>query len=458
VASLGVAWRSIPPTFLADLRDLVGPRNLLTDPDLTIGHRIDWTGRFTADPVPVVRPGSAGEIAELVTLARRDGIALVPQGGNTGLVGGATPMEGGVVVDMRRLGQVSDLDPVAGQLTAGAGATIGEVQAVARGVGWEYGVDWAARDSATVGGSIATDAGGIRFVAHGGTRRQLIGIEAVFGSGELVSHLPRVEKDNTGYQLASLLCGSEGTLGLVTAARLRLVRPPGPTVVALLGFSSVADVVSGGTMLRLGSRPLALELMTARGLELVCRHLGLTHPFEDRQEYVLLAELEDHGNTVQAVLAEMEGLTASAVALDAASQLRLWRYREGHTEAISRLGSVHKLDVTLPPGVLADFIAEIPAAVAALRPKATVWLFGHVGDGNIHVNLTGLDPDDDDIDGLVLTEVAARGGSISAEHGIGRAKRRFLSLAHGAADLAVMERLRAALDPDRICNPGVLLP
>lgn len=154
------------PTFLADLRDLVGPRNLLTDPDLTIGHRIDWTGRFTADPVPVVRPGSAGEIAELVTLARRDGIALVPQGGNTGLVGGATPMEGGVVVDMRRLGQVSDLDPVAGQLTAGAGATIGEVQAVARGVGWEYGVDWAARDSATVGGSIATDAGGIRFVAH----------------------------------------------------------------------------------------------------------------------------------------------------------------------------------------------------------------------------------------------------------------------------------------------------
>ncbi|HEX2577236.1 MAG TPA: FAD-binding oxidoreductase, partial [Aquihabitans sp.] len=207
---------ALPPAFLADASGALGPAGVVTDPEVVAPHAVDWTGRFRGEPPAVLRPATVDEVAAVVAAANRHGVALVPQGGNTGLVGGATPCDGEVVVDLRRLDGIADVDPVGGQLTAGAGATIASVQAAARGAGWAYGVDWAARDTATVGGSVATDAGGLRFVRHGSTRRQLVGIEAVLGSGAVVRHLPRVEKDNTGYDLGALLCGSEGTLGIVT--------------------------------------------------------------------------------------------------------------------------------------------------------------------------------------------------------------------------------------------------
>lgn len=450
----------LDPRFLAGAVDVVGAPHVLTDPEVTAGHGRDWTGRYRAEPVPVLRPASTAEVAALVVLARRHGVGLVPQGGNTGLVGGGVALDGGVVVDLRRLDRIGEVDPLGGQLTAGAGASIAAVQAAARAAGWAYGVDWAARDTATVGGSVATDAGGLRFVRHGGTRRQLLGVEAVLGTGSVVSHLPRVEKDNTGYHLTSLLCGSEGTLGLVTAARLRLVRPAGATATALIGFSAVEAAVAAAAALRRSAEPEALELVLADGVALVCRALSLPRPAVSDAPVLVLVEVadEDGGGRLAGLVDGLDGVVDAAVAGDAPAARRLWRYREGHTEAIARLGPVHKLDVTLPLVELAGFVREVPGLVAAVAPSASVWLFGHVGDGNVHVNVTGVAADDDRIDDVVLHATAARGGSISAEHGIGRAKARWLHLAHSAAEVEAMRSLRRALDPDGICNPGVLLP
>lgn len=447
--------------FVAAAREVVGRPEVVTDIDLVAGHAVDWTGRFRAQPTPVVRPGDAEEVAALVLAAREHGVGLVPQGGNTGLVGGSVALDGGVVVDLRRLDRITDVDARSGQLTAGAGATIAALQRAAAATGWEYGVDWAARDTATVGGSVATDAGGLRFIRHGGTRRQLLGIEAVLGTGARIEHLPAVEKDNTGYDLAALLCGSEGTLGVVTRARLRLVPARGATACALVGFHSVDDAVDAALVARRSLPGLeALELMVTSGMQLVCSQMALPAPLPAPAEAYLLVEVSSQADPIDLLASAVRGFAAVsdvAVATDSSRRRSLWAYRELHTEAIARVGSAHKLDVTLPSGALAAFVRDVPALVASVRPAAATWCFGHAGDGNVHVNVTGVDPADPAVDEAVLGEVARLGGSISAEHGIGRAKRPWLPLARGAADLAAMASVKRALDPDGVCNPGVLI-
>lgn len=451
---------SAPAGFLAEVRSALGARWVITDPERTVGHGRDWTGRFVAAPPTVVRPGSSDDVAAVIAAARAHGVAVVAQGGNTGLVGGATPCDGEVVVDLRRLDAVTDLDPEGGQLTAGAGATVATVQAVAAPAGWRYGVDWAARDTATIGGSVATDAGGLRFVRHGGTRRQLLGIEAVLGTGTIVRHLPRVEKDNTGYDLAALLCGSEGTLGLVTATRLRLVAPAGRLATALVGFTTTDLAVAAATELRRGLPGLeAVELMVAAGVDLVRAAGDLPAPFTTPAPTLLLVEVDhptDPEGALTRAVAGLPGVVDAAVAADGPRRTALWRYREDHTDAINRLGPPHKLDVTLPLGELAGFVDGVADLVAAVETSARTWCFGHAADGNVHVNVTGLAPDDDRVDGAVLDAVVELGGSISAEHGIGRAKRPWLHRARGPGDLVAFEALRIAFDPDRICNPAVL--
>ena len=451
----------VDPAFLAGAAEICGPAHLFTDPEVVAGQSIDFTGRYRFPPAPVVRPGHSAEVAALVGLARRTGVGLVAQGGNTGLVGGALASPGRVIVDLRRFDTIDDIDPVSGQITAGAGVTIERLQDAARRVGWDYGVDWAARQSATVGGSIATDAGGLRFVRHGSTRHQVLGVEAVLGTGQTYSHLPRVEKDNTGYDLGALMCGSEGTLGLVTGARLRLVAPTGPVATALVGFATTGAAVTAAGVLR-RTVPLleAVELMTAPGQELVCATLGLSHPMGTPDPCVLLVEVagSDPVETLGTVVGALAGVTRAVVADSGPRRRALWRLREAHTEAIATLGPVHKLDVSLPGADLAAFIDEAPALVATVAPQAATWCFGHAADGNVHVNVTGAAPDDERLDEVLLTRVAALGGSISAEHGIGRAKRRWLHLARGAEELAVMKAIKAALDPDGVCNPEILFP
>ena len=443
------------------LREIVGDTNVLEDPEVTASYRTDWTGRFVGATPAVVRPGSTEEVAEVVRWARRTKTALVPQGGNTGLVGGSVPLAGEVVVSTERLTGVEDLDADAGQLTAWAGATIATVQDAARSIGWRYGVDFGARDSATVGGSIATDAGGLRVLRFGSTRRQLLGVEAVLGTGEVVSRLGGLVKDNTGYDLAGLLCGSEGTLGIVCRARLALVPPAGETVTALVGMSSIgAAVAAAGALRRRVPGLEALEIVLADGARLVAEQSGVAPVLDPIPPVQLVFEAvgpPDPADAVAATLADLEGVVDVAVATEAARAAGLWHVREAHTESIARVGVPLKFDVTLPLPRLASFCDEVAAAVRRAAPDTSVWIFGHLGDGNLHVNVTGATAVDA-VEEVVLGAVLDRGGSISAEHGVGIAKRAWLERDRGPADVAAMRAVKAALDPDGICNPGALLP
>jgi len=447
---------------LEELGAAVGPGHVVVEPEVTASYGIDWTGRFRGQPSAVVRPGDSAQVTAVVALCKDAGVALVPQGGNTGLVGGGVPLAGEIVLSLRRLGGVTDIDPLGGQLSVGAGTTVADVQVVAASAGWSYGVDLASRDSATIGGTIATNAGGLQVLRHGSTRAQLVGFEAVLGTGETISHMGGLIKDNTGYDLGGLLCGSEGTLGVVTAARVRLVPQSPERVTTILAFSSTGAAIDAASVLRRSLPELqSLEFFLRPGLDLVCRTSGIAAPFPGEHRAYLLAEAAAQHDPMAAMAAVLDSVVAVedvAVASDPARRAQLWRYREGHTEAINTLGAPHKLDVTLPAPLLATFINQVPNVVRAADPRATTWLFGHVGDGNVHVNVTGLEPNDETVDDRVMHYVAELGGSISSEHGIGTAKRPWLHLNRSDAELSAFRRIKTALDPAGILNPNVLLP
>jgi FAD/FMN-containing dehydrogenase len=449
-------------SLLEHLRDVVGTAHVVADPEVMASYGVDWTGRFRGTPAAVVRPGDVAEVAAVVAHCRDVGAPLVAQGGNTGLVGGGVPLAGELVLSLRRLSAITDVDPLGGQLTAGAGVTVGDVQTAAAAAGWYYGVDLGSRDSATIGGTVATNAGGLQVLRYGPTRAQVAGVEAVLGTAAVVSHLGGMMKDNTGYDLGGLLCGSEGTLGVVTAVRLRLVTPNPERVVALLAFPSSTAAVEAASLLRRALPELhSLELFLDSGMELVCRTHEVAPPFADHHRAYLLVEAagrEDPALALDAVLDSVAGIEDVAVATDGHRRSQLWRYREGLTEAINRLGSPHKLDVTLPAPALATFVDRVPDVVSDVAPGATTWLFGHVGDGNVHVNVTGVDPDDLAVDDRVLLFVARLGGSISSEHGIGAAKRPWLHLNRSEAEITAFRRIKGALDPAGILNPNALLP
>ncbi len=443
------------------LHEVVGPQ-LIVDRDVIASYTTDWTGRFGGHTVAVVRPGSTEQVAGVVLTCRELGVALVPQGGNTGLVGGGVPLHGEVVLSLRRLQSLGPIDALAGQLTAGAGVTLSALHRAARAAGWAYGVDLASRDSATVGGMVATNAGGTHVLRYGDTRAQLLGLEAVLGTGSVVSHLGGLVKDNTGYHLPGLVCGSEGTLAVVTAARLRLVPAMPFRTVAVLAFPTVSDALDASVSFRRSLPALeACELFLSSGLELVCSVTGMRSPFSDPHPVYLLVEMADHADPTEALAQATDSIDHVldvVVATDLSRRAELWRYREAHTEAINTLGPPHKLDVTLPLGSLAEFIDRVPETVRMIAPAARTWLFGHAGDGNVHVNVSGLPPDDDQVDDGVLRLVADFGGSISAEHGIGAAKRRWLHLSRTADEITAFRTLKRALDPDGVLNPNALLP
>lgn len=447
---------------LEPLRAIVGPTHVLTEPDDVASYTTDWTGRFVGSGTTVVRPGSVEEVAALVELCRSEGVTIVPQGGNTGLVGGSVPLGGELVVSLRRLDRVDEVDPISRQVTAGAGATVESVQRAAAAAGLRYAVDFGARGTATVGGSIATNAGGINLIRFGGTREQLVGIEAVLGTGAVVSQMSGLVKDNTGYHLPSLLCGSEGTLGIVTKARLRLVGAAPHRVVAFVAMASVDAAVAAVAEWRTSIPSLeAAELVFHEGIELVSTEFGVPLPFADPSPaYVLLeaGALTDPTDELADAVAGADGVIDAAVASDSARRAALWRLREEHTLAINQVGVPHKFDVTLPQARLAEFAATVPGVVERTVAGARTWLFGHVGDGNLHVNVTGAPRDAPELSDAVFALVVDLGGSISAEHGIGTAKADYLAMQRSAGDLAAMRAIKSALDPDRIMNPNVLLP
>jgi FAD/FMN-containing dehydrogenase len=336
-------------------------------------------------------------------------------------------------------------------VVGGAGATIAAVQRHAAAAGWQFGMDWAARDSATVGGAVATNAGGLRVVRWGPARAQLVGAEVALASGALLSRVQGPLKDSTGYDLSALLCGSEGTLGVLTRVRLRLVPPlPAGRAVALVGVSDVAAAVTLlGAVRRAGADLAAAELVGAAALGL----LDLPAPLPDRWPACVLIEAVGRADELAGTLAGAD-IGDAVLADDPAGRSRLWRYREEITESVSRAGVPIKLDVSVPVDRLAEVWVALPEAAGAGR---TV-LFGHLAEGNVHVNLLDVPPADvEAVTDRVLRLVAAAGGSISAEHGIGRAKAPWLHLTRSPAELAAMRAVKNALDPAGIMNPGVMV-
>lgn len=444
---------------LQRLEAVVGRTHILADPELRASYESDWTGRFRGQALAVVRPGSTAETAAVVRLCHEARIPIVPQGGNTGLVGGGVPRGGEVLLSLRRLDSVGPLDTLAQEITVGAGVTLATVQDVSAGDGLTLGVDLASRGSATIGGMVATNAGGIRVLRHGPMRHQVIGVEAVFANGDIVERLPGLAKDNSGYSLQSLLAGSEGTLAVITRVRVRLVSLPRHRAVVLLGFAQFGDAVDAAVSLRRDLDSLmALEGFFADGLELVVRHTGMASPFDGTDDAYLLAECGGASDPLPALTAAVDALATvrhSAAATERPGRQSLWAYRELHTEAINARGVPHKLDVTVPLSRLVEFRDRVTQLLARFHGAVPV-LFGHIGDGNLHVNVLGVDADDERPDEAVFSLVSEMGGSISAEHGIGLAKARYLHLTRSRADLAWMATVKRALDPRGILNPGVL--
>ncbi|MDQ6838705.1 MAG: FAD-binding oxidoreductase [Actinomycetota bacterium] len=457
-----------PAQLISSLRDVLGATQVLSDPDTRAPFESDWTGRFSGAALAVVRPSSTAEVAAVIDLCRSAAVPVVPQGGNTGLVGGSVPAPGRsdgcppIVLSTARLSDLGDPDPVAGQITADAGVTLDRLQATAARAGLAFPVDLAARESATVGGMIATNAGGLHVLRYGSMRAQVLGVEAVLGTGAIISRLSGLVKDNTGYDVSQLLVGSEGTLGVVTRARLRLVPALSERVAVLIGLPSTAAALDVLATLRRRCDGLeAIEIFFAEGLEVVRAHTGLPAPLSRSWPVYLVAECATATERSDELFEALAGVDldddATAVATDGPGRNRLWAYRERHTEAVSALGVPHKLDVTLPLNRLAHFDAEVRGVIRAVAPDATLIIWGHVGDGNLHVNVVGPSAEDDAVDDAVLCLVADMGGSISAEHGIGRAKTAWMHLVRTPAELRVLTDIKSALDPAAILNPGVLV-
>lgn len=426
------------------LEGIVGVSHVLADPDLRAGYESDWTGRFRGEASFVVRPSSAEEVVALVHLARRDGVPLVPQGGNTGLVGGGVPQDGSVLVSMERMTDVEVADESAGTIRAQAGVTLERVDESAVRANSFWPISHAGGGRATVGGSIASNAGGSLAWRFGTTRHHVRGVEAVLGDGRLVSRLDALVKDNAGYDLTGLLCGSEGTLGIVTRATLALSPRPPSVLTALIAMDAPGMLASFAADCRRTPGMWMAEVIFAAAMNNVCLRLGLHEPFgEPAHAYVVLRCAGDDAATSLAALA---GDRRSV------QDERVWDLRERQNEAVRAAGVPVKLDVSLP-------IDRLEAFAMALAERASdvgvdAFVFGHLLDGNLHVNLVGEGATG--LEEKVVRMVVDHCGAIAAEHGIGRAKTKWLSLARSADEISAMRAIKKALDPDGILNPGVL--
>jgi FAD/FMN-containing dehydrogenase len=479
---------SVPHVTGALLRKLgaiCGEAHVLTDSDQRAPYETDWIRRWSGRATAVVRPGTTEEVAAVLAACGEAGAAVVPQGGNTGMVGAGVPRPAAaapldaapgpgaagpvcdagrgepreqVVLSLARFTKLGDVDPASLQVSAGAGVTLAALQAHARAAGLDAGVDFGARDSAMLGGLAACDAGGIRALRHGTVRARVAGLEAVLADGTVVRRMSGLLKDNAGYDLPALLIGSEGTLGVITRVRWRLVPRHDARALALVPLAALSDAAPLLRAVRPRLPSLdACEFMTDAGLSLVLDHLRLPAPLEPRAPAYVLLEAAADADPLPELAAALEaaGVEDALIADDTASRERLWRLREAHTEAISAAGVPHKLDVGVPLEALAPFCDAVEAAMPA---GARTVLFGHLGDGNVHVNVLGPDPADETVDETVLRLVADHGGTISAEHGVGVAKARFLHLTRTPAEIAAMRAIKAALDPRGVLNPGAVLP
>ena len=430
---------------VAALQNLLGSDRVLTSTEAMAGYLVDWTGNFRGDALAVVRPSTTAEVSALMRVCSENGVCVTAQGGNTGLVGGSVPLDG-LLLSTVYLCTFEDFDPNSGQVTVGSGVTLAQLQAFAAGHDLEFGVDLAARDSATIGGMAATNAGGIHVIAHGMMRKQVVGVEAVLANGDVVNTLRGLAKDNTGYDLTQLLCGSEGTLAVITKVRVQLHRPVA-TQLLVFGVDSISAALD--TAAGFIGNISAAEVIDRASVECVHRVTGISVPFDSAFHLLL----EVRGDLDFEALAQHEYLI---VALDATDREKLWALRERVTEscAVEQVGVSHKLDVSFPQNILGDAYTQLCDLLD--RDGVTqVVIFGHLLDGNFHIFFT-TPAADQEIEREVLELVARLGGSISAEHGIGRMKAAYLHLSRGESEISMMKSLKSAIDPQGIMNPGVL--
>ncbi len=433
---------------------------MASDPEVKATFERDYTGRYVGRARLVVSPADTREVADVVAICSRERTSIVPQGGNTGLVGGGVPRHSEVVLSTRRLDQIGEVDVAAGQVTVGAGATLAALQRTARAANQDVGLDFAARDSCTIGGIVACDAGGARALRYGTARARVAGLEAVLADGSLTSRLAGLSKDNAGYNLPALLVGSEGTLGVITRIRWRLVPLLSSRVTALIPLAGIPEAVELLAILRAQAPSLeSCDFFLDEGLQLVLTHQRRNSPLRTRAPVYVLAECAGRTDPTEELSAALmsAGVADALVADDTNSREGLWKLREGHTDAINAVGIPHKLDVGLPLDQLDRFLDAVTDVVLASGADRVI-LFGHLGDGNVHVNVLGAAPEDVGVDDAVLELALDCGGTISSEHGIGVEKTHWLERARGAAELAAMRAIKNALDPEHLLNPGAVLP
>lgn len=453
------------------------PKEILSvDPSDLAEYGKDWTRVYAPAPSAIAFPRTTAEVSRLLAICNEARVAVVPSGGRTGLAGGAVAANGEIVLSLSRMRRMDPVDTLGGTVRVQAGAVTEAVHQHCAPHGLTWPVDFASKGSSTVGGNIATNAGGVKVIRYGLTRQWVLGLEVVLPSGEVLEVGGALEKNNTGLDLRQLFIGTEGTLGVVTEATLKLTRLPGTTAVMLLGVEDVAGVLSLFREARRAPFGLeAYEFFSQKCLDRVQRHRGLRPPFATSCPYYVLLEVYGGDGTGEELLARIEpwvsSVFASGLAKDgtlaqhSGEARALWELREGISESLSATGLPHKNDVALPITGLDGFCAELDDLFARRYPGWEICLFGHVGDGNLHINVMKPDAMEKadfhaktkEADRDMFALVQKHHGSISAEHGIGLLKKPFLSFSRSEGEMGVMRAVKRALDPNGILNPGKVI-
>jgi FAD/FMN-containing dehydrogenase len=458
---------ALPEPLLRALAEGFPPDFLTREPSELAEYGRDWTRVHTPAPSGVVFPRSTDEVARLLALCHQHRVAVVPSGGRTGLAGGAVAARGELVLSLQRMARLGEVDLSGHTVRVQAGAVTEAVHQHCAKVGLTWPVDFASKGSSTVGGNIATNAGGVKVIRYGLTRQWVLGLQVVTAQGQVLELNGALEKNNTGTDLRQLFIGSEGTLGVVTEATLKLTRLPGRLDVMLLAVPDVAGVLRVFRAARQAPLTLsAFEFFTDACLARVERHRRFRQPFEGRAGCYVLMEVEGADPAaLEAFLAGLfeGGLVGDGTLAQSPSQAaELWAYRESISESLSATGLPHKNDIALPIAALEGFCAELESVFSARYPGWEICNFGHIGDGNLHVNV--MKPEALEKGAFVAHTKAAdhtmfelvkrHGGSISAEHGVGLLKRDFLGYSRSPDELALLRTLKRALDPHDILNPG----
>ena len=468
--------RAIAPDLLARFVALVGQKYAVTDPAEQEPYLVEGRNLYRGTSPAVLRPGSVAEVAAILKLASETSTPIVPQGGNTGLVGGQIPQGGEILLSLTRLDRIREVDATSSTMTCEAGVVLVKAQQAAADADRLFPLSLAAEGSCTIGGNLSTNAGGTGALAYGVARDLVLGLEVALADGRVLNVLNKLKKDNTGYDLKNLFIGAEGTLGVITAAVLKLFPRPRSVETAFIGLPSAHAALDLLNLVqaRTGGGATTFELMTRLAIEVAVKHgLGCRDPLATPQPWYVLLELsssETSGlrETMESVLAagvEAGLVTDATIAASLEQRQAFWKLREVLPEAQKPEGGSIKHDVSVPVAHVPDFLAEADAAVAALIPGARPLPFGHMGDGNIHYNVTqpiGADREAYlkrwyDMNAAVHAVVKKYGGSISAEHGIGVMKRRLLPDVKDPVAMDLMRTLKRTFDPKGILNPGKVL-